>query len=122
VRRWGIDRTIRRALVVLVLSGVTLAALAWAEVRHPLAVVVPMFFYMIALMMTMPQSAAGAMTPFPNVAGAASSLLAFVQFVIASTGALAVGLTFDGTVRPMATTIAVSSLLAAAAFRWVLRP
>jgi DHA1 family bicyclomycin/chloramphenicol resistance-like MFS transporter len=122
VRRWGIDRTIRRALVVLVLSALTLAALAWAEVRHPLAVVVPMFFYMVALMMTMPQSAAGAMTPFPNAAGAASSLLAFVQFGIASTGALAVGLTFDGTVRPMATTIAVSSLLAAAAFRWVLRP
>ena len=122
VRRWGIDRTIRRALVVLVLSGLALAALAWAGVRHPLAVVVPMFFYMVALMMTMPQSAAGAMTPFPNVAGAASSLLAFVQFVVASTGALAVGLTFDGTVRPMATTIAVSSLLAAAAFRFVLPP
>jgi DHA1 family bicyclomycin/chloramphenicol resistance-like MFS transporter len=121
VRRWGIDRTIGRALVVLVLGGLTLAALAWAEVHHPLAVVVPMFFYMIALMMTMPQSAAGALTPFPDIAGAAASLLSFVQFGVAATGALAVGLTFDGTVRPMATTIAVSSLLAAAAFRWMRR-
>jgi DHA1 family bicyclomycin/chloramphenicol resistance-like MFS transporter len=101
-------------------SGLVLAALAWSGARHPLAVVVPMFFYMIALMMTMPQSAAGALTPFPQIAGAASSLLSFVQFVIASTGALVVGLTFDGTVRPMATTIAVSALIAVAAFAWVL--
>jgi len=48
---------------------------------------------------------------------ARSTLLAFVQFVVASTGALFVGLAFDGTVRPMATTIAVSAMLAAAAFR-----
>ena len=54
------------------------------------------------------------------VSGAAASLLSFVQFVIASTGALVVGLAFDGTVRPTATTIAVSALLAAAAFAWVL--
>jgi DHA1 family bicyclomycin/chloramphenicol resistance-like MFS transporter len=117
VRRWGIDATIGRALWVLVAGALVLVALAWIDVRHPIAVVAPMFCYMFALMMTMPQSAAGAMTPFPQMAGAASSLLAFVQFVVASTGALVVGLAFDGTVRPMATTIAVSALLAAAAFR-----
>jgi len=117
VRRWGIDRTIGRALWVMIGGAMVLAMLAWLDVRHPLAVVAPMFCYMVALMMTMPQSTAGAMTPFPEMAGAASSLLAFVQFVVASTGALFVGLTFDGTVRPMATTIAVSAMLAAAAFR-----
>jgi DHA1 family bicyclomycin/chloramphenicol resistance-like MFS transporter len=73
-------------------------------------------------MMTMPQAAAGAMTPHPRVAGAASSLLSFVQFVLASIAALIVGVAFDGTVRPMATTIAVSALLAAAAFVLLVRP
>jgi DHA1 family bicyclomycin/chloramphenicol resistance-like MFS transporter len=121
VRRWGIDATIGRALWVLVGGALALAVLAWIDVRHPIAVVAPMFCYMFALMMTMPQSAAGAMTPFPAIAGAASALLAFVQFVVASTGALVVGLAFDGTVRPMALTIAVSALLAAAAFRFLVR-
>ena len=37
-------------------------------------------------------------------------------------GALVVGVTFDGTVRPMATTIAVSALLASAAFVLLVRP
>jgi DHA1 family bicyclomycin/chloramphenicol resistance-like MFS transporter len=121
VRSWGIDRTIGRALWLLVLGALVLAALAWLDVRHPLAVVAPMFFYMVALMMTMPQAMAGGLTPFPRIAGAASSLLSFVQFVVASTGALAVGLTFDGTVRPMATTIAVSALAAALAFATLVR-
>lgn len=121
VRRWGIERTIGRALWVLVGAGLVVAALAWLDVRNPLAVVAPMFAYMFALMMTMPPATAGALTPFPGIAGAASSLLAFVQFVVAASGALAVGLTFDGTARPMATTVALSALLAALAFRVLVR-
>jgi DHA1 family bicyclomycin/chloramphenicol resistance-like MFS transporter len=121
VRAWGIDRTIGRALWLMLLGALALAALAWLDVRHPLAVVAPMFGYMFALMMTMPQAMAGGLTPFPGIAGAASSLLQFVQFVVASTGALIVGLTFDGTTRPMATTIAVSAILAAGVFVTLVR-
>jgi DHA1 family bicyclomycin/chloramphenicol resistance-like MFS transporter len=122
VRRWGIDRTIGRAMWALVAAALLLAALAWAGVRHPAAVVVPMFCFIFAMMLTMPQSTAGALTPFPQIAGSASSLLSFGQFVMASTGALVVGLAFDGTVTPMATTIAVSAVLALAAFRLIVLP
>ena len=117
VRRWGIDAMIRRSSRLLVAAGATVAALAWAGVAHPLAVVVPMFFYMVALMTTMPQAIAGALTPFPEIAGAASSFLSFVQFVTASTAALAVGLAFDGTSRAMATVTAVGAVSAFVAFR-----
>ena len=117
VQRWGIDRMIARSSWLLLASALALCALAWAGVRHPAAVVVPMFFYMVALMTTMPQATAGALTPFPEIAGSASSLLAFVQFVVASSAALAVGLTFDGTPRAMATVIAIAAALAFAAFR-----
>jgi DHA1 family bicyclomycin/chloramphenicol resistance-like MFS transporter len=116
VRAWGIDRMIARASWLLVISGIALAGMAWAGVRSPLAIVVPMFFYMVALMTTMPQAQAGAMTPFPGIAGSASSLMLFVQFVVASSSALAVGLTFDGTPRAMATVIAIASALAFAAY------
>ena len=117
VRRWGIDTMIRRATILLVVAGLAVAALAWAGVTHPLAVVVPMFFYMAALMTTMPQATAGALTPFPKIAGAASSLLSFVQFVTASTAALAVGIAFDGTSRAMATVTAIGAVSAFVAFR-----
>jgi DHA1 family bicyclomycin/chloramphenicol resistance-like MFS transporter len=81
-----------------------------------------MFVFMAAFMLTMPQATAGALTPFPEIAGAASSLLAFVQFLVAASAALMVGVTFDGTARPMATTIAVAAVLAALAFHALVRP
>jgi DHA1 family bicyclomycin/chloramphenicol resistance-like MFS transporter len=117
VTRWGIDRMILRASWLVLVAGLMLAVLAWAGVRHPLAVVVPMFVYMVGLMTTMPQATAGALTPFPDIAGSASSLLSFAQFVVASTAALAVGLTFDGTPRAMTTVIAIAAVLAFTAFR-----
>jgi DHA1 family bicyclomycin/chloramphenicol resistance-like MFS transporter len=116
-RRYGIDRVIRFATALALVAGVAMAALAWAGVNHPLAIVVPMYFYMVALMMTLPQAMAGAMTPFPAMAGAAASLQQFSQFVMASTAALIVGLTYDQTQRPMTTAIAVSALLAFVTFR-----
>ncbi len=120
-RRVGIDRVVAGATWMALLAGAAMAACAWGGVRHPAAIVVPMFAYMVALMMIVPQAMAGALTPFAQMAGAASSLLQFMQFTLASTAALIVGLAFDHTERPMATVIAVSALLAFLAFR-VLRP
>ncbi len=117
VRRWGIDRLILRASWLMLGAGLALGLLAWLDTAHPLAVVVPMFAYMTALSIILPQSIAGALTPFPAIAGSASSLLAFVQFVSAALAASVVGLAHDGTGRPMATVIAVAGVLTFAGFR-----
>ncbi len=122
VLRLGIDGLLRISTAVMLVSGVVLAALAWAGVDHPAAVVVPMFVFMLSFTSSMPQATAGALTPFPRIAGAASSLLAFCQFAIASTWALAVGLAYDGTQRPMTTAIALGALLTFGAFWLVVRP
>ena len=76
--------------------------------RHPV---------LMALMTTMPQATDGALTPFPEIAGAGSSLLSFAQFVTALTAALAVGIAFDGMSRAMATVSAIGAVCAFAAFR-----
>ena len=122
VARLGIDRMLQYSTWLMIVAGAALAALAWARVGHPLAIVAPMFLFMISFMTTMPQATAGALTPFPEIAGSASSLLSFCQLLLASTAALVVGMTFDGSERPMATTIAASSLLAFTAFRALVRP
>jgi DHA1 family bicyclomycin/chloramphenicol resistance-like MFS transporter len=110
VRRVGIERMVRGGTMLMLVAGLTLGALALQRVQQPFAVVVPMFFYMVAFMMTMPPASAGALTPFPQIAGSASSLLSFCQFGVASTAALIVGSTFDGTARPMMLTIAGASI------------
>ncbi len=121
VTRWGIDRMIRYSSWLMLCAGLVLAALAWLKVAHPAAIVIPMFLFMIALMTTMPQATAGALTPFPEISGSAASLLLFCQFMLASTAALIVGATFDGTQRPMAATIAAASMLTFVAFRALVR-
>jgi len=113
----GLERMIARGTWLLLTAGVAMAALAWAGLAHPLAVVIPMFVFMAAYMWTIPQATAGALTPYPAIAGSVSSLLSFAQFVIAAGAALVVGLTFDGTARPMATAIALSGVGAFIAFR-----
>jgi DHA1 family bicyclomycin/chloramphenicol resistance-like MFS transporter len=117
VPRLGIERMVRMGTSLMVVAGVALGGLALAGASHPLAIIVPMFVYMVSFMLTMPPATAGALTPFPKIAGSASSLLAFCQFLAASTAALIVGFTFDGTARPMALAIAVASVAAFASFR-----
>lgn len=121
VARLGIDRMLQYSTALMLVSGLAVALLAWARVTHPLAIVVPMFAFMVAFMTTMPQATAGALTPFPEIAGSASSLLSFCQLLLASTAALLVGLTFDGTQRPMATAIAAASVLTFGAYRALIR-
>ena len=89
VRRIGIARLVRIGTALMLVAGVTLGALSLAGVHHPLAVILPMFAFMVTFTLTMPTATAGALTPFPQIAGSASSLLAFCQFVVASIGAFA---------------------------------
>jgi len=85
VTRIGIDRMIGYASWLMLFAGVLLAALAWARISQPLAVVAPMFLFMVALMTTMPQATAGGLSAFPDIAGSAASLLLFCQLLLAST-------------------------------------
>ncbi len=117
VVRFGLDRLIGYGTWLMLAAGVAMAALAWAGVDHPAAIVVPMFLFMVAFMATMPQATAGALTPFPRIAGSAASLLSFFQFLSAATVAQIVGVAFDGTARPMAIAIAIASALSFASFR-----
>jgi len=121
VTRLGIDNLLRYSTALMLASGALVAALAFARIGHPVAIVVPMFLFMIALMTTMPQATAGALSAFAQVAGSAASLLLFCQFIMASTAALIVGVTFDGTQRPMAATIAGATVLVFVAFRTLVR-
>ena len=89
VTRLGLDRTIGWGVFAFVVAS---AAMIVATALAPGAVagfVAPMTLYLFGLGLAMPQSLAGALQPFPERAGAASSLIGCVQqSVAASTGAL----------------------------------
>ncbi|MGL4811546.1 MAG: multidrug effflux MFS transporter, partial [Beijerinckiaceae bacterium] len=81
VRTHGLDRTILIGAIVLMVSGSIAALLAFAGFTHVAALVVPMISYNIGHGLVQPQCQAGALTPFPHHAGAASSLLGIMQMV-----------------------------------------
>ena len=118
----GVDRLLRWGVWGASLFGLALAALAWAGVHHWLAVIGPMFFSMFAFSFIYPQSVAGALQPFPHVAGAASSLVGFTQQVVgAAAGVIVAALTTDGTQTALAHGVLLSSLAALAVYALVVR-
>jgi DHA1 family bicyclomycin/chloramphenicol resistance-like MFS transporter len=79
VSRIGLERTIGLGACALALGGLVMSlALALAPLSV-LSLILPMAIYTAGIGLVLPQSFAGALTPFPERAGAASSLIGFVQ-------------------------------------------
>jgi DHA1 family bicyclomycin/chloramphenicol resistance-like MFS transporter len=101
VMRFGIERIARAGTWLGLASGILIAALGWAGVAHVAAVIGPQFLFMVAVGMVLPNSMAGAIGPFPHMAGLASAFLGFVQMGAAALVGIAVGQLNDGTQVPM---------------------
>jgi MFS transporter, DHA1 family, multidrug resistance protein len=115
--RLGIDTMIRTGTAIGALAGATLALLAWAGVAAVAAVVLPMIVFAFGLGFVLPNAVAGAVGPFPRMAGLASAVLGFTQLTVSALYAIAVGQLYDGTLRPMASGVAAAGIAAAATFR-----
>ena len=119
VMRLGIERMVLSGAAICAVAGLAMAGLAIAGVETVWSVLAPMMLFCVGVGLVMPNSMAGAIGPFPTMAGAASALLGFIQMTIAAAVGIGVGAAFDGTARPMAVTIALTGIGALAAY-WLL--
>jgi DHA1 family bicyclomycin/chloramphenicol resistance-like MFS transporter len=123
VMRVGAERLLTVGAGILLLSGVTLAAVAFAGLHSVAAVVVAYFFVLVATGLIQPSALAGAIGPFPRMAGTASALAGFLQLAAGSLVGLAVARLHDGSAVPMATAILLCSIaLNVTFYRLVKRP
>jgi DHA1 family bicyclomycin/chloramphenicol resistance-like MFS transporter len=124
VGRIGIDRTIVCGGIALAGGGLAMAAAIAMGATSPAALALPMALYLCGLGLAMPQSMAGALTPFPERAGAASSLLGFLQQATASAIGIMVGQMLGASALPLAAIIAAMGVLALALalFKYSLGP
>jgi MFS transporter, DHA1 family, multidrug resistance protein len=111
VLRLGIDGTIICGACALAAGGVAMLAAVAFGVASPLGLALPMALYLCGLGLAMPQAMAGALMPFPDRAGAASSLLGFLQQTAGSLLGILVGLTLGASALPLALIIAVMGAL-----------
>jgi DHA1 family bicyclomycin/chloramphenicol resistance-like MFS transporter len=122
VQRFGIERLLRVGVLCGLVGGVAMAGLAWAAVHHVAAILLPMFVFMFAFALVLPQAVAAALTPVPQIAGTASSLIGLYQYGLSAIVGMLVAAFFDGTQRPMASAIGAAGLLAALAYVTLVRP
>jgi DHA1 family bicyclomycin/chloramphenicol resistance-like MFS transporter len=90
VVRLGLDRTMGMGVMVIAAGGLALAAVVAAGIPG-VWLVVAMALYLAGLGLAMPQAMAGALTPFPDRAGTAASLMGLVQQAVAATVAAVIG-------------------------------
>jgi len=119
--RFGLDRTILGGTVLGALAGLTLAVLAWSGVLTVPAVIAPMYVFAVGLGLTLPNGMAGAIGPFPHMAGLAAAVAGFLQLTGSALYSMAVGRFYDGTSRPMTSAIALAGVAALAGFWWLHR-
>ena len=117
VQRTGVDRLLRVGAWLAALGGTIMAALAWLGVQSVAAVLGPMMLVLFATGFTQPGATAGAIGQFTRMAGAASSMVGFVQMAIGACAGFLVGRLHDGTTWTMAASICVASWLLLASFR-----
>jgi len=91
VQRLGLDRMMGLGVMLLAAGSFALAAIVAARITDGLWLIVAMAIYLAGLGLAMPQAMAGALTPFPDRAGMAASLLGLVQQTVAAAVAGVVG-------------------------------
>jgi len=112
VGSYGLDGTIRFGVTSLALGGIAMLVLVASGVSSSLAITMPMALYAVGVGLTMPQSMASALMPFPDRAGAASSLLGICQMTFAAILGILLGQNLDAFVLPLPATIAATGALA----------
>jgi MFS transporter, DHA1 family, multidrug resistance protein len=112
VLRLGMARLMRAGTLLSLGAGLAAAILAWAGVAHWLAVVLPFTLFLFGTALVIPNATALALSPFAGMAGTVSSLLGALTFTGGALMSTALGATFDGTARPMASAAALAGLCA----------
>jgi MFS transporter, DHA1 family, multidrug resistance protein len=107
VMRLGIDGTIGCGGVAMTVGGLGMVAAVAFGISSSLGLVVPMAVYLAGLGLVLPQSLAGALTPFPGRAGTASALLGFIQQTAAAVCGVVVGQMLGNTAWPLAIAVAL---------------
>ncbi|MGF1630473.1 MAG: multidrug effflux MFS transporter [Kiloniellaceae bacterium] len=118
----GLDRMVQLGTAVQLVggfAGVAIYAAGWITVT---GIVGPVVVFMIGTGLAMPNAQAGAIGPFPRMAGSASALLGFFQMGLAALVGIVVGHGSGSSALTMMMAIALVSLGGALSYWLIVRP
>jgi DHA1 family bicyclomycin/chloramphenicol resistance-like MFS transporter len=111
VTRVGLERTIGWGVIALAAGGLARVGATALAPGAVAGIVVPMTIYLFGLGLAMPQALAGALQPFPERAGAASSLIGCLQQAVAASTGAVVAHAIGATAWPLTIAIALGGCL-----------
>ena len=111
VTRVGEMPLIYAGCTICLISGITAGCLAWVSVLTPAGIVIPSLGFMMGFALLVPAATAGAMSPFPEMAGRASSLIGLVHYSAGAITSLLMGLMADGTYMPLVSALTICGIL-----------
>jgi len=120
VGRIGLDRTIGIGAMTVAAGGAALIVSTLVLPRAGFGLSVPVAIYLAGMGMLMPQAFAAALQPFPDRAGAASSLGGLIQQAAAALMGVAVGHAIGTTAWPVVLPMAAAGFLTLAVW-WFTR-
>jgi len=111
VIRFGLDRLIGIGTAAMACGGLLMALVVALAISHVLWFVGAMTLYLAGIGFALPSTMAGALTPFPDRAGTASSVMGLVQQSGAAITAAAVGAYLGHSAWPVASVVSVMGCL-----------
>ena len=119
--RFGIERLVLAGALIGLAGGGAAAACAFAGLIGIAEIVAPVFLFMVGVGLMLPNAMAGAIGPYPRMAGTASALLGVIQMGLAALVGIAVDYAHDGTARGMTGVIAAVALAALVSYLLLVR-
>ncbi len=110
VTRLGLDGMLGLGACACAAGGLGMVAAVACGLTSAVSLVLPIAVYLAGLGMVLSQSIAGAMTPFPERAGAASSLFGFTQQSAAALCGAVVGVLLGDSAWPLVLVVAAMGL------------
>ena len=99
--RQGVCGTVKTASVLTLSGGSLMGLMALGGVHSPWAIMLPQILFMLGHGIHQPCGQSGAVSPFPQAAGAASALNGFLMMMVAFVMGSWLGSHMDGTVFPL---------------------
>jgi MFS transporter, DHA1 family, multidrug resistance protein len=108
VMHWGSGRVMGLGTVAMALSGLVMVLLLTFGPHRAEGVIAAVSLYVFGMGMSLPQAQAGALLPFPDRAGAASSLVGFSSQTLSAVVGAVVGHTLGKTAWPLAIAVLIA--------------
>ncbi|MBL8644392.1 MAG: Bcr/CflA family multidrug efflux MFS transporter [Rhodospirillaceae bacterium] len=120
-RKIGILNMMQLGVWIGVIAALTGLTLALTGIANVVVVIGPVAIVFFACSFVFPNSLAGALAPFPEMAGTASSVAGCIQLGMGAVIGVAVGALFNGTTVPLFAVITASTISAVLAYYGIVR-